>query len=59
MRTYTTAQVAEILHLNVATVRQLIRSGRLGHLDVSPRQFIIGHDQLEAFIDDNRQDAVR
>jgi excisionase family DNA binding protein len=50
LRTYTTAQVAEILHLNRATVRQLIRSGRLGHLEISPRQFLVGHDQLEAFI---------
>lgn len=59
LRTYTTAEVAEILHLNRATVRQLIRSGRLGHLEISPRQFIVSHDQLQAFIDDARQDAVR
>jgi excisionase family DNA binding protein len=56
-RTYTTAEVAEILHMNRATVRHLINSGRLGHLDISPRQFLVGHDQLMAFIDAHRRNG--
>ena len=59
VRTYTTAQVAKILHLNVAQVRYLINDGQLGHLAVSTRQFIVGHDQLMAFLEERRQDARR
>jgi len=49
MNEYTPTQVAEILNVSRMAVNKWIRSGKLNARQLQNRQYVIGHDDLEAF----------
>jgi excisionase family DNA binding protein len=52
---FTTAEVAERLHVHIQTVRAWIRSGELGHHDVG-RKNLVSEIQLAQFLNERRTD---
>lgn len=55
-KVFTVTQIAERMHVHVQTVRNWIRSGELGYIQVGKYRHVTD-DQLAAFIDRRRVDA--
>jgi excisionase family DNA binding protein len=53
----TVQEIANRLHLHVQTVRLLIKSGELGHVQVGKYK-LVADDQLAAFIAARRSDVA-
>lgn len=53
---YTTEEVAELLKVNVESVRRWVRDGKLGSVKLSGKFIRISQDDLDAFITSQRGD---